>query len=84
MKLLSFIIPCYNSQDYLDRCISSLLVEGEEIEILIINDGSSDQTGMIAEDYEAKYPSIVRVVHQTNLGHGGAVNTGISHASGFL
>ncbi|AIQ51430.1 glycosyltransferase family 2 protein [Paenibacillus sp. FSL R7-0331] len=84
MKLLSFIIPCYNSQDYLDRCISSLLVEGEEIEILIINDGSSDQTGMIAEDYEAKYPSIVRVVHQTNLGHGGAVNTGISHASGFF
>ncbi|WNS40821.1 glycosyltransferase family A protein [Paenibacillus sp. MMS20-IR301] len=84
MKLLSFIIPCYNSQDYLDRCISSLLVEGEEIEILIINDGSSDQTGMIAEDYEAKYPSMVKVVHQQNLGHGGAVNTGISHASGFF
>ncbi|AIQ45789.1 glycosyl transferase [Paenibacillus sp. FSL R7-0273] len=84
MKLLSFIIPCYNSQDYLDRCISSLLVEGEEIEILIINDGSSDQTGRIAEDYEAKYPLMVKVVHQQNLGHGGAVNTGISHASGFF
>ncbi|SDF16876.1 Glycosyltransferase involved in cell wall bisynthesis [Fontibacillus panacisegetis] len=84
MKLLSFIIPCYNSQDYMDRCISSLLVEGEEIEILIINDGSSDLTGRIAEDYVAKYPSIVRVVHQENLGHGGAVNTGLRYAAGLF
>lgn len=84
MKLISFIVPCYNSQDYLDRCISSLLVELEEIEIIIVNDGSSDFTGVIADDYQAKYPSTIRVVHQQNLGHGGAVNTGIRYANGLF
>ncbi|AIQ70298.1 glycosyltransferase family 2 protein [Paenibacillus graminis] len=84
MKLLSFIVPCYNSQDYMDRCISSLLVNDEEIEIIIVNDGSSDHTGLIAEDYKVRYPSIVRVIHQDNLGHGGAVNTGIKLAAGMF
>lgn len=84
MKLLSFIVPCYNSQDYMDRCISSLLVNDEEIEIIIVNDGSSDSTKRIADSYESMYPSIVRVVHQENKGHGGAVNTGIQVAAGVF
>ncbi|AIQ31383.1 glycosyltransferase [Paenibacillus sp. LMG 31459] len=84
MKLLSFIVPCYNSQDYMDRCISSLLVNDEEIEIIIVNDGSNDGTRMIADSYESMYPSMVKVVHQENKGHGGAVNTGIKVAAGLF
>ncbi len=82
MKLLSIIVPSYNSQDYLAQCIESLLPGGEDVEILIINDGSKDRTAEIAEEYQSKYPTIVRAIHQENKGHGGAVNTGIAQASG--
>ena len=49
MKLLSITIPCYNSQDYMEKCIESLLVGGEEVEILVVDDGSSDRTAEIAD-----------------------------------
>lgn len=64
MKLLSIAIPCYNSQDYMENCIESLLVGGEEVEILIVDDGSSDRTAEIADDYARKYPTIVKAIHQ--------------------
>ena len=48
MKLLTFTVPCYNSQDYMRRCVDSLLVGGEDVEIIIVDDGSSDDTGAIA------------------------------------
>ena len=83
MKLLSIAIPCYNSQDYMENCIESLLVGGEEVEILIVDDGSSDRTAEIADDYARKYPTIVKAIHQENKGHGGAVNTGLAHATGL-
>lgn len=83
MKLLSIIVPSYNSQDYLEHCIESLLPGGEDVEILIVNDGSKDRTQEIAEGYQAKYPTIVRAINQVNKGHGGAVNTGIAHATGL-
>ncbi len=82
MKLLSIAIPCYNSEAYMENCIESLLPGGEQVEILIINDGSVDRTKEIADAYEAKYPSIVRAIHQENAGHGGAVNAGIKNATG--
>ena len=59
MKLLSIAIPCYNSQDYMAHCIESLLPGGEDVEILIVNDGSKDDTAKIADEYAAKYPTIV-------------------------
>lgn len=83
MKLLTVVIPCYNSQDYMRYCIESLLSGGESVELLIVNDGSSDKTASIADEYAAKYPSIIKAIHQTNGGHGEAVNTGIKHASGL-
>ncbi len=83
MKLLTFAIPCYNSQDYMEKCIESILPGGEEIEILIVDDGSKDRTAEIADAYAAKYPTIVRAIHQPNGGHGEAVNTGIRNASGL-
>ena len=53
------------------------------MEILIVNDGSVDNTGKIADEYAKKYPNIVRVIHQENGGHGEAVNTGIRNATGL-
>ena len=83
MKILTVAIPCYNSAQYMDKCIESLLPAGEDIEIIIVDDGSvKDNTAQIADDYAAKYPTIIRAVHQENGGHGEAVNTGIRHASG--
>jgi len=84
MKLLSVIVPSYNSQDYLEKCLESLLsVKEDSLEILIINDGSQDRTGEIADSFAFQYPDIVKTVHQENKGHGGAVNTGIEKASGL-
>ena len=83
MKILSVAIPSYNSQDYMRKCVESLLPGGNDIEIIIVNDGSKDRTGEIAEEYAAKYPGIVKAVHQENGGHGEAVNTGLKNATGL-
>ncbi len=84
MKLLSIAIPCYNSEDYMRNCIESLLPGGEEVEIIIVDDGSTkDRTAQIADEYEANYPGIVKAVHQENGGHGEAVNTGLRNATGL-
>ncbi len=81
-KLISFVVPCYNSMDYMERCIESLLVLKNSAEIIIVNDGSTDKTGEIAEQYAKKYPSIVKVIHQENGGHGSGVNAGLKVATG--
>ena len=82
-KILTVAIPCYNSAEYMEKCIRSLLPGKDDIEILVIDDGSTkDNTLEIAQRYEAQYPGIVRAIHQENKGHGGAVNTGIENASG--
>ena len=82
MKDITFTIPCYNSQDYMERCINSLLKAGEQAEIIIVDDGSTDQTGVIADRYARKYPNIIQVIHQANGGHGAGVNAGLAHATG--
>lgn len=64
------------------KCIESLLAGGEEVEIIIVNDGSSDGTAAIADEYATKYPTIVKAVHQENGGHGEAVNSGLKNSSG--
>ncbi len=84
MKLLTIAIPCYNSEDYMENCIKSLLPGGDDVEILIVDDGSKDMTPEIADAYEKKYPGIVRAIHQENGGHGAAVNTGIKNAAGLF
>ncbi|MBE5874717.1 MAG: glycosyltransferase family 2 protein [Lachnospiraceae bacterium] len=84
MKLLSIAIPCYNSESYMEKCIESLLVGGEDVEIIIVDDGSTkDRTAEIADAYAAKYPSIIKAIHKENGGHGSAVNTGIANATGL-
>ena len=66
----------------MENCIESLLAGGERVEIIIIDDGSKDRTGAIADAYAAKYPDIVKVVHQENGGHGEGINQGLLHATG--
>lgn len=83
-KYITFTVPCYNSQDYMRRCIESLLPGGEDVEIIIIDDGSADATGEIADGYERLYPGIVRAVHQPNGGHGSGVNKGLELARGLF
>ena len=83
MKLLSIAVPCYNSQDYMAHAIESLLPGGEQVEILVVDDGSKDDTARIADDYQRRYPGIVKAIHQENGGHGDAVMTGLKNASGL-
>ena len=82
MKLLSVAVPSYNSQAYMRHAIDTLLTGGEEMEILIVNDGSKDDTAAIADEYAAKYPTICRAVHKENGGHGDAVMYGLRAATG--
>ena len=82
MKYITFAIPCYNSEAYMEKAINSILLAGEDVEILIVNDGSSDRTKKIGKQYAEQFPSIVRVINKENGGHGDAVNSGLSQASG--
>src|SRR5699024_810468 len=64
--------------------IDSLLPGGEDVEILIVDDGSTDKTAEIADEYAEKYPTIVKAIHKENGGHGSGVNTGIEKASSLF
>lgn len=83
MKLITFAVPCYNSESYMEHCLNTLLTAKKDIEIIIVDDGSKDNTGKIADDYALKYPNIIKVIHQENGGHGEGVNQGIKHATGL-
>lgn len=82
MKTLSIIVPSYNSAAYMERCINSLLIGGEAVEIIIVNDGSKDRTAEIADMYQEDFSTIIKVVHQENGGHGQAINSGLAVATG--
>ena len=66
----------------MEKAINSILPAGEDVEILIVNDGSTDKTKKIGKQYAERFPSIVKVINKENGGHGDAVNSGLSHASG--
>ena len=89
MKTISFAIPCYNSAEYMDKCIESILACGgaqgtDDIEIIIVDDGSvKDNTAEKADEWQARHPGVIKAVHQENGGHGQAVNTGLANATGL-
>ena len=82
-KLLTVAIPSYNSQDYVRRAIDSLLPGKEQVEVIVVDDGSTDDTSKIAEEYIEKYPDTVRLIEKENGGHGDAVMAGLSAATGL-
>ena len=84
MKYITFTIPCYNSQEYMRHCIDNLVAAGDEVEVIIVNDGSKDDTGKIADEYEKKYPTIVKAIQKENGGHGPGVMAGIRNATGLF
>jgi len=84
MKVLSIVIPAYNSEAFLDKCIPSFFSHEvlDKLDIIIVNDGSSDGTVEAAEKYCRMYPASIRLISQENKGHGGALNTGFEAAVG--
>lgn len=84
MKLITFAVPCYNSAAYMEKCIESLLSGGEQVEIILVDDGSTkDDTPEICDRYARLYPDMVRAIHQPNGGHGEGVNQGLRNARGM-
>lgn len=83
MKTITFAVPCFNSADYMEKCVYSLLPLGEDIEIILVDDGSTkDETPAICDRLAAEHPDVIRAIHQENAGHGGAVNAGLAAATG--
>ncbi len=87
-KTITFGIPCYNSSEYMDHCIESIL-EGsdyaDDVQIVIVDDGSvKDDTAAKADAWQERYPNIIKAVHQENGGHGIAVMKAVSHADGVI
>ena len=73
-KLITFAVPCYNSAAYMEHCVDTLLQGGDDIEIILVDDGSTkDETPAICDRYQERYPGIVRAIHQENGGHGEGV-----------
>lgn len=83
-KIISFIIPSYNVEQYLEKCLSSFLNPQaiEQMEVIIVDDGSKDRTARIAEDYVKQYPELFRLISKENGGHGSAINAGTAAAVG--
>ena len=83
-KIITFIIPAYNMEKFLACCLDSFLCPEimNQIEVITVNDGSTDQTGEIADQYARDYPDTFRVIHKSNGGHGSAINAGSREAKG--
>lgn len=83
-KVLSLIVPVYNMEKYLEKCLSSVLVPDKAgcYEVIIVNDGSIDSSSDIARKYEAMYPSIFIILNKENGGYGSCFNCGVAISSG--
>ena len=84
MTLLTVAVPAYNVEKYIDECLGSFISGGipEGVEVLVINDGSTDSTRERAERYEREHPDVFRVITKENGGHGSGINTGLANAKG--
>ena len=83
-KLLTVAVPCYNAGWCLDKCLTSFLVESllNKLEIIVVNDGSTDNTLKIAKGYQKRYPQVFHIIDKENGGHGSAINAAIKEANG--
>ena len=85
-KILSIIVPAYNMEAYLPKCLGSLIVDDKELlqklDVIVVNDGSKDRTSEIAHEIEAKYPSVFRVIDKTNGNYGSCINVALKQLHG--
>lgn len=84
-RILTILVPTYNMQQYLHRCLDSLIVSDplmKQLEVLVINDGSKDNSSAIAHEYEVKYPDTFRVIDKDNGNYGSCINRGLKEATG--
>jgi len=84
-KFLTIIVPTYNMEKYLHKCLDSLIVSDENmqrLEVLVINDGSKDSSSQIAHEYETNYPQAFRVIDKDNGNYGSCINRGLKEATG--
>lgn len=83
-KVLSIVIPSYNAEKFLDNILGNLLIcqSLDQLDILIIDDGSTDKTALVANKYVTEYPASIRLISKKNGGHGSTINMGIKYATG--
>ncbi|MHB1483592.1 MAG: glycosyltransferase family 2 protein [Saccharofermentanales bacterium] len=81
-KLLTLVVPSYNVEKYIRRCLDTLVQGGDEVEIIVVNDGSTDDTAKIAQEYVDAYPQSVNLYTKVNGGHGSTINKGLEIATG--
>lgn len=86
-KILTVIVPSYNMEAYLPKCLGSLIIDDKELlqklEVIVVNDGSKDRTSEIAHEFETKYPGVFRVIDKENGHYGSCINAGLAIATGF-
>ncbi len=80
MKLLTITVPSYNSEAYLANCLDSLTPFADRLDIIIVNDGSTDRTAAIGAEYVARFPDDIRLINKANGGHGSGINVGLKEA----
>lgn len=87
-KVLSVIVPSYNMEDYLPKCLGSLVVDDsdllQKLEVIVVNDGSTDRTSEIAHGFETRFPDVFRVVDKGNGNYGSCINAALPLVSGFF
>lgn len=83
-KILTVLIPVYNTEKYIKRCLDSLLLKetNSDVELLIVSDGSKDNSVNIIKEYVKVYPGTIRLIEKENAGHGSTINVGIKEAKG--
>ena len=84
-KILTIVIPVYKVEQYIRQCLDSVILDEEKmkcLEVIIVNDGTPDQSGIIAHEYESKHPQSIKVIDKENGGHGSTWNVGLKNASG--
>lgn len=81
MAYLTVVVPSYNSENYLARCLDSLLPQKEKLDVIIVNDGSTDRTAEIGQSYVDRWPQNFRLINKENGGHGSGINVGIELAA---
>lgn len=84
MKVLTILVPVYNTEKYISRCLDSILLKEilDDIEIITVSDGSKDNSAEIIKKYQKKYPDTVILIEKENGGHGSTINVGIKKATG--